>query len=548
MDGNDLGLIMRSLMGLLKILRVILKVLFFLGFGWFLLPVGLAMLIETVSGQPFHPDYINPVLYFLVNNVLFYLAFPLAVLTAVQNIIRMVKKDRSFSWINLIFHRKQAKGFEAELRKKNKSIVLQTPPNISGVVFGKDKNGKYVTMPETADGHILIIGGVGTGKTAAFALPTMVTWKHRVFAIDVKGELYAKTQKARPQAQVKKFDPCDRKAYGYDPFYMLRHTDDLSGEARSLALSLCPLPDDVKDPFWIKSAQNMLTGFIIYLFGQGLSFAESMKFIKSQPVKQLIALIMTDTEPGAMKAKLELSQFDGMDEKTLSGVFAEVSNHVTIFATDDRLQRALNGEGNCITPADIENGYDIFCCIEESRIDQWSDLLRMMCSQFLKSFERRPEGDNVPVLFLIDEFPRLGKLESINNGLATLRSKKIHIVLIMQSKSQMNAIYGKDKASVIMDTCSYKAILGTGDADMQEYCSRLIGTYDKAKKSSNYNADIMGIGKGQGTSQTTEEKRIIKPEEFSFLGEDVVCLFPIGYKRLKKAYYFENEYFKDKVS
>lgn len=42
-------------------------------------------------------------------------------------------------------------------------------------------------------------------------------------------------------------------------------------------------------------------------------------------------------------------------------------------------------------------------------------------------------------LFLIDEFPRLGKIEAISNGLATLRSKKIHIALIVQSKSQLNA-------------------------------------------------------------------------------------------------------------
>lgn len=208
MDGNDLGLIMRSLMGLLKILRVILKVLFFLGFGWFLLPVGLAMLIETISGQPFHPDYINPVLYFLVNNVLFYLAFPLAVLTAAQNIIRMVKKDRSFSWISLLANREK-KGFEAKL--DGDTVALRTAADLSGVVFGK-QGGKYATMPETTDGHILVVGGAGSGKTAAIAIPTLMSWKDRVFAIDIKGELYEKTKKARSGEQIKVFNPTDRNA------------------------------------------------------------------------------------------------------------------------------------------------------------------------------------------------------------------------------------------------------------------------------------------------------------------------------------------------
>lgn len=327
---------------------------------------------------------------------------------------------------------------------------------------------------------------------------------------------------------------------------MLKHTDDISGEARALALSICPLAADVKDPFWIKSAQNMLTGFVVYLSGQGLNFSEAMKFIKSQPVTQLIALIMTDTNPQAERARIEISQFDGMDEKTLSGVFTELSNHITVFAADDNLQRALSGEGNCITPADLENGYDIYCCIPEHKIDQWKDLLGMLCNQFLKSFERRPEGSKTPILFLIDEFPRLGKIETVSNGLATLRSKKIHIALFVQSKSQLNAIYGKDIAEVIADNCSYKVILRAAEPTTQEWCSKLVGTFDKAKTSSNYNADMLGVGKGQGTSRSTEEKRIIKPEEFAYL-QDVVCVFPTGYRRLQKANYYDDKVFTDRL-
>lgn len=543
MDGRDLGLLARVFLLAVKGIGKLIKIAIFTGLIWFCLPICLGLLVEIVSGQPFHPNYTNPVLYFLIDKVLWYAAFPLAVLTLTQNLVRMVKKDRSFSWVNLIANRQPKKGFEAKLG--GDTVALRTAADLSGVVFGK-QGGKYATMPETTDGHILVVGGAGSGKTAAIAIPTLMSWKDRVFAIDIKGELYEKTKKARSEAQIKVFNPTDRKACGYDPFYVLRNTDDLSGEARALALSICPLPADVKEPFWIKAAQSMLTGFIVYLFGQGLSFSEAMKFIKSQPVKQLISLIMLDKEPGAARARAEISQFDGMDDKTLSGVFTELSNHITVFATDDNLQRALSGEGRCITPADLENGYDIYCCIPEHKLDQWKDLLGMMCNQFLKAFERRAEGQNTPILFLIDEFPRLGKIDTISNGLATLRSKKIHIALIVQSKSQLNAIYGKDIAEVIADNCSYKAILKASEPNTQEWCSKLVGTYDKTKKSSNYNADIMGIGKGQGTSQTTEERRIIKPEEFAYL-KDVVCVFPTGYRRLQKANYYEDKTFTSRL-
>ena len=154
-----------------------------------------------------------------------------------------------------------------------------------------------------------------------------------------------------------------------------------------------------------------------------------MQIIKGTPTKELIEQIVADTND---KAKMEIMQFSGMDDKTLSGVFAELSNHITVFATSDDLQRALSGEGRSITPADIEGGYDIFCCIPEHKLEEWKDLLGMMCNQFLKSFERRGEGNKTPILFLIDEFPRLGKIEAISNGLANLRSKKIHIAFIVE--------------------------------------------------------------------------------------------------------------------
>lgn len=355
--------------------------------------------------------------------------------------------------------------------------------------------------------------------------------------------MYEKTKAVRNEAQIKVFNPADHTAYGYDPFYMMKHTDDLSGEARALALSICPLSAEVKDPFWIKSAQNMLTGFLVYFSNLELNFSESMKTIKSKAIRNLIAEIM---ESGDEKAIAEVSQFDGMDDKTLSGVFTELSNHITIFATSDDLQQALSGMGSCITPADLENGYDIYCCIPEHKLEQWKDLLGMLCNQFLKAFERRPENNKPPILFLIDEFPRLGKIETISNGLATLRSKRIHIALFVQSLAQMNVNYGQDATRAIADNCAYTAILKARDKETREWCSSIVGTYDKVKTTSNYNADVIGLGKGQGTSTSTEEKRIIKPEEFAYM-QDVVCVFPNGYRRLEKAFYFQDKVFTDRM-
>lgn len=78
-----------------------------------------------------------------------------------QRVVRSIKKDPSFSFLKLIFKTKEKKGFEAKLG--GDIVALKTAKDLSGVVFGK-QGGKYVTMPETTDGHILIVGGARSGK------------------------------------------------------------------------------------------------------------------------------------------------------------------------------------------------------------------------------------------------------------------------------------------------------------------------------------------------------------------------------------------------
>ena len=232
-----------------KALKAVLKIALFCGLAWFLIPFGVWLATELITGK-----YLEQVpVMNTVCNILWYMCYGFAPLTLIQNIIRVIKKDQSFSWIRLIMNRKEQKGFEAKLG--GDAVALKTAKDLSGVVFGK-QGGKYATMPETTDGHVLIVGGAGSGKTAAVAIPTLMSWKERVFAIDIKGELYAKTKKARGEAQIKVFNPTDTTAYGYDPFYMLKNADDISSAARQLAMSIVPLPADVKDPFWIKRVKD----------------------------------------------------------------------------------------------------------------------------------------------------------------------------------------------------------------------------------------------------------------------------------------------------
>ena len=406
-------------------------------------------------------------------------------------------------------------------------IRAQSVPS-RGFVFGRDSSGCFVIKPETQDGHIMVVGGVGTGKSTCIAMPTVRAWQSRIFAIDIKGELSAHAKKYR--SNIKVFNPQDERAYGYNPYAFLNGCNNTAQEIRAIVQCLIPLTPDIKDPFWTESAQDFLTGAMLYYYDLGYSFVDTLMQIQLNGAETLINAVSDSNND---KARLYTGSFVNMAEKTLSSVFATVSRAITPLVTDDDVVSALS-RTNTIEPVDLEYGHDIFLNVPEHLLRQWKNLLSLMVNQFLMFFERRTEGSEIPpILFLLDEFPRLGKIPFIMDGLATLRAKKISICLILQSLAQLDVIYGRDERKIIADTCAYKAILSATDPDTQEYFSKLVGTFEKRKHTT---TSAFFNPMGNSKSVTTEEKPIIKPADFATL-QDIVLLHPFerGFMRVEKV-------------
>jgi len=305
---------------------------------------------------------------------------------------------------------------------------LLASPIPCGVFFGA-RGGQYVVKPENMDGHVLVVGGTGSGKSSCIAIPTLRNWKGAVFAVDIKGELYQNTKQYRKN--IKLFDPQNKSnAYSYDPFVFLNKSPNPAQEARAIAQAIIPLSPDVKEPFWVESAQIILTGAILHFHHEKKSFIETLKNIQMLSPKQLIKIV---SESPNAKAVLCVKSFAEIDGKVLAGIATEISRGIVAIVTDDDIVAALTPEEGkqTISPADLEKGIDIYIKIPEHLLRQWKNLLTLMTNQFISFFERRKEDpDNRAILFLLDEFPRLGKIPAITDALATLRSKKITTCII----------------------------------------------------------------------------------------------------------------------
>lgn len=114
-----------------------------------------------------------------------------------------------------------------------KELILKD----SGVYFGQ-KDGHDIGKKMSLDGHVIVFGGSGSGKSSCIAIPTLNRWDGAVFAIDIKdgGELEKKSQNLSPTHT---FRPGDPNSLGYNPFWFV-DKEKPENSLREIAYTLIP--------------------------------------------------------------------------------------------------------------------------------------------------------------------------------------------------------------------------------------------------------------------------------------------------------------------
>lgn len=102
-----------------------------------------------------------------------------------------------------------------------------------------------------------------------------------------------------------------------------------------------------------------------------------------------------------------------------------------------------------------------------------------------------------PVLFVLDEMPKMQKLQAVIQGPDLGRGQKISYLIIGQDLHQIAEKYGNDAAATIISTTAAKVILRQNDPDTAKRFSDMMGNKMKIKESKD--------DKGKVTESTSEE-------------------------------------------
>lgn len=426
----------------------------------------------------------------------------------------------------------------------DKSLLRKIPQD-GDFILGK-QNGKYVCWNTKKDGHFLILGGSGTGKSSCFIIPYLLNNPDTtVMAVDIKGELVAKgTKKGDPRVCV--FSPCDHNGYGFDPFYSLCYTSteqEILLVIQQIAFSLIPLGNK-NDKFWEISARNMMIGLLSYYYTHGRhNLITCIDAILGCPIKEQVEEIINSVEPTSTAYKY-INQFSGLADETLTSVFVNMSANLTSFSDTD-IRWALMDAPRKVSPKTLEQSKSIYLSIPDHKLAPWSGILAMIINLTLEELSKRPEGSH-RIIILLDELGRIvssgGALDSLIESITVLRSRGVVIIVALQEIETLLITMSEPKVTTLVGNCGIKIVLDASSSKTQKtVCSDWVPKYIQRKQSKS-------SGKNKSNNFSFEEKDRLSPSDLMTLPlrNEAVVITPLGYTMIKKCPYYKDKFLKNK--
>lgn len=131
------------------------------------------------------------------------------------------------------------------------------------------------------------------------------------------------------------------------------------------------------------------------------------------------------------------------------------------------------------------------------------------------------------VYFIMDEFGNMPKIEKFDKFITVGRSRKIWFIMIIQSYSQLNNVYGETVADIVKGNCGIKMFIGSNDMGTCKEYSELCGNITVVTGSTSSSMQ----GKDVNFSQQTQVRPLIYPSELQRLnhpgdiGHSIVVTF-----------------------
>jgi type IV secretion system protein VirD4 len=351
--------------------------------------------------------------------------------------------------------------------------------------------GELITY--RGDGHLMTFAPTGTGKTSGPVITNALTHKGQLIVLDIKGEIYAATARARRDMgqEVHVLDLRDEGMAGsLSPLDLLELSGtDHAAMARSLAAEMMERASDERDRFWNDFAETMLAGGIAWLMSdcgrEERTLGRLFDLFNNDEVDYGIAKLMDEKD--RVRSKAARSAFASYlqlpDTNTRPSVLGTTQTHLRLF--DSELVRRVTDTSSLDVDALVRGEpMSLYIIVPPSRLTAYRPLLRVWLTGLILAFTNRTRLPKERTLLLCDEAGNIGRIDALFTAATLLRSSGLTLWTLWQNVAQLN-IYG-GQAHTLVDNAGVIQVFGARNLRMAQELASLIGGVSAEQ--------IMGMG------------------------------------------------------
>ena len=361
--------------------------------------------------------------------------------------------------------------------------------------------------------NIVVIGGSGSGKTRFFVKPSVMQMNCSMVITDPKGTLIEECGKMLAKGPPKKDkngnimkDKSGKvvhepyvikvlntinfsKSLHYNPFAYIQSEKDILKLVTTIIVNTKGEGEKASEDFWVKAEKLLYTALIAFIWYEGDEEEKNLNTLLD-----LLNESETREEDETYQNPVDM-MFQELEERDPQH-FAVRQYKKYKMAAGKTAKSILISCGARLAPFDIAELREIMS-YDEMELDKIGDrktalflimsdtdttfnfVIAMLQSQLFNLLCDKADdeyGGRLPVhvRVIADEFANIGQIPQFDKLIATIRSREISASIILQSQSQLKAMY-KDSADTILGNCDTTLFLGGKEKTTLKEMSELLG-------------------------------------------------------------------------
>ncbi|WP_165356653.1 type IV secretory system conjugative DNA transfer family protein [Sphingosinicella sp. BN140058] len=204
----------------------------------------------------------------------------------------------------------------------------------------------------------------------------------------------------------------------------------------------------------------------------------------------------------------------------------------------------------------------LYICVNQAEAQAFANITALLYEVLSRDFLSYGPGERdkrgrvmgpMTICFMMDEFAKLPKSETVLTGPDLGRSKKVSYWLIFQARSQLVKTYSKEDGTIIDSTCGVTVLLAQNDAETAAHYQKTVGKTTIRKSSHSRQAGLSKSANpfAKNESIASEGVEFLRMEDITAMDPGTQLVLPQSFlnrpMKVQSPFFFEDEKMLKKV-